>query len=210
MKKQNNEHPKLNKESDSDNDVIFSFDRLKKLLLGKEYGTQELKHTVQVYQFADCLLNEQKVSNHLSKKIILISSILHDLGRYIFVDLSRHHTEISADELIPFISKSIRKNSKVLGAIHRCVCHHSLRSKEKPETIEEKIIFDADNLSIFTKFGVVRWFFKAETWGESKNIQNAEQALENIFQKAERGDLFYLPKSKEILKTLFYTTKYRD
>jgi hypothetical protein len=85
----------------------------------------------------------------------------------------------------------------------------SARSKEKPETIPEKIVFDADNLAASTKFGVSGWFFKAESWGKVKTVQKAEENLENIFQKARRGQLFYFQSSREILKGLFYVTKYR-
>lgn len=200
---------KTNNDISSDADVIFSFERLKKLLSSKEYGVQELKHTVEVFKFAKRLITSQEALSRSSEKIILIASILHDLGRYALIDSSRHHTEISAEELIPFLSKPIGKNTEILGSVHRCVCRHSLGSKEKPETMEEKIIFDADNLSIFTKFGVNRWFFKAESWGGSKTVQEAEQALEKLFQKALRDELFYLPISKETLKSLFYTIRYR-
>lgn len=205
----NNKLTALREKADSDPDILFSLEKLGKLLLKKEYGVQELEHVIQVCDFAGRLMKIQRVSACSTRKVVFVASVLHDLGTYLFENSSVHHTEISIENLRPFLSQPLRQDGKTAVSIQRCIRRHSVRSKERPKTVPEKIVFDADNLAVFTKFGVSRWFFKAESWGRVKTVQKAEEDLENIFKKARRGQLFYFQSSQEILRGLFYVTKYR-
>lgn len=138
----------------------------------------------------------------LIKKIVLISAIIHDIGRC--EDIPGGHTAITENGLAKYLPEDIASDGVCLGKIRSCVARHSISSKEKPETLIEKIIFDADNLTIFTLFGFKRWFFKAESWGKSKTILEAEAPLLRFHKDVIDGEFLYLLKSIEIAKKSFY------
>ena len=186
---------------EKDEGALFTFKKVQSLLSLRLYGEQELEHTIDVCNLALDLLNKEKVQDPDVAKIVAIASLVHDVGRYLEDKSSQHHTEITVDKLAGFVHIG---DFEFAQQIAKCVQRHSSSSKEKPDSLEEKIVFDADNLSIFTEFGVKRWFFKAETWGHAMGVQEADMALKEMFTQGTEGNFFYLKSSLTILKQSFY------
>ncbi len=156
---------------------------------------QEIAHLKQVATFSKELWKKNKNSKVFSEKIVTFTAIIHDIGRYI-PDV-RNHTQITLKEItkyidIPFLSKD---QIQIIKAIQ----HHSLSSKNRPQSMLDKIIFDADNLTIFTPLGIARWYFKAESWGKV-NLEEATATLIRISKQAQENKLFYLRQSWKVFK----------
>jgi len=182
--------------------IEFSFDKVFELLRERKYGEQEVLHTLEVYNFASELLDLEKIGDTDVREIVMIASLIHDVGRYLKGESIRHHTDVSLKQLKDFICPAdLGLGERIL----KCVQRHSTSSKEKPQTVEEKIVFDADHLTVFTEFGFKRWFFKAEDWGHISTVQEADRELVGLFDKAKSGNLFNLKSSSAILKQTFYS-----
>lgn len=185
----------------TDPSIGYSFNKVLGLLENREYGKQELIHCLEVYAFASELLDRENINDPEIIEIVKIASLIHDVGRYLEDDITGGHTNVSLKQLTQFINPiNLTSGKRIL----KCVQRHSTSSKEKPQIIEEKIVFDADNLSVFSEFGFKRWFFKAENWGHVSTVQEADSELARLFSEAKSGNLFNLNSSREILKQTFY------
>ena len=159
------------------------FDELKRHLSNSHYQFQEIAHAKQVLNYAEQLVDPERSS----RRIVVPSSILHDIANYDprFKD---------PQTLLRYIEDLMGKygyTPEESGKIVRCMIRHSRRSTETPETIDEKVVFDADNLTILTPYGIVRWFFMAKEWGNVITMERAVQDLLEIRKQIERGELFY-------------------
>ena len=190
------------KESAKENSVSYSLDRVTELLARREYCQQELQHILEVYSFAVVLLQQEGMTDDSTRKVVLIAAIIHDVGKYLEDESLKYHTELTSQHMTQFIDSSVE--SELIDRVLKCAQRHSSSSKQKPETLEERIVFDADNLTIFTEFGFKRWFFKAENWGHVKNVQVADTQLANLYEIARSGKFLYLASSKKLLGESFY------
>lgn len=186
----------------SDSDIKDTFLKVKERLLNEKFGQQEIMHIEEVTLFADKLAKLKKINNGNYKALIL-ASLIHDIGRC-YPEFS-HHTLITDNYIDKYLNKKISNNYKIKNKIYRCVKTHSTGSKLKAESIIEKILFDADNLTIFTFFGFKRWFFKAESWGKANTLQEADESLKKIFNLALKNQFFEFRKSKELMLISFYS-----
>lgn len=187
-----------------DETVLFSVAEFSKLLEKRRYGRMELEHTQEVINFAMNLCGRLSGLNKDQIKIVLLAAILHDSGQYLEDPELKHHTDIGLNNLRDFLHPELLKYVDQVEKIVGCIQKHSMGGKNKPESLEEKIIFDADNLTIFTNFGYKRCFFKAEDWGKCFNLQDADSAYHEISKQAEMNKFFYLPESLNIFKETFY------
>jgi len=182
---------------------LFSLRKVVSLLSNRDYFQQETQHVIEVCTFANELLEFEGVTNKDSRNVVLVASAIHDVGRFLEGNFVRRHSEVDLNSIAPFISPQISKEH--CKRILNCVQRHSTSSKIPPSSLEEKIVFDADNLTIFTNFGYKRWFFKAEDWGHVKDLTQADQTLKQLFELATRGEFFYLESSQKILVDSFYS-----
>lgn len=196
------------KEIAGESSVLYSLEKIIGLLSEREYDQQELQHTLEVYDFSVKLLQEEEIQDNDVRKVVLIAAIVHDVGRYLEDESIKHHTELTDQHITGFIDPLMEP--ELVDRILKCAQRHSLGSKQKPETLEEKIVFDADNLTIFTEFGFKRWFFKAEDWGKVKNAQEADAQLADLYQMARSGELLHLASSRKILRESFYARTFEN
>ncbi len=101
-------------------------------------------------------------------EILICAAYLHDIGRK-YQDETKGaicHAAKSATLAEPFINKlSIDENRK--NNIIRCIKSHRFRGKNIPNTLEAKILFDADKLDSIGAIGVARAFLFAGEIGAS-------------------------------------------
>lgn len=174
--------------------------RVNKQVLKSPVGIQEMEHINQVIYFSS-LLSQKLNLNSEDSFICLAAAILHDVGR--FYSFS-HHTDIDILTLQSYLKFRQKINNSIINQIHTCVQRHSTSSLVKPQNLLEKIVFDADNLTVFTWFGIKRWFFKAESWGKSSNLIEAESELIRLKKLILNDEFLFLPQSRKIAKSLFY------
>lgn len=151
-------------------DLRFSWEKLTFTLRSYKYGDQELLHNYEVLIFANKIIKKRR--NQLSifsKKIVYLACMLHDIGRYKFERVLNKHTEIKRNHLTGLLKRDLL-NRELSESVLKSIQRHSVNSQERPQNIEEKIVFDSDNLTLFTKLGYARWFFNAQEWGGDTSL----------------------------------------
>lgn len=135
-----------------------------------------------------------------AKQIVLkISALLHDCGR---IDekndpLRRNHAEISAEKALNFlISNDFKLHQVDIDNIIHSIRAHSFSNEICPETLEAKILSDADKLDALGAIGLFRTIgFTVQNKG---GINQVIEHLENKILKLK--DQLYLDISKNIAK----------
>jgi len=101
-------------------------------------------------------------------EILICAAYLHDIGRK-YQDESKGavcHAEKSAILAEPFIKALNIKENRKKNIIH-CIKSHRFRGDNIPNTLEAKILFDADKLDSIGAIGVARAFLFAGEIGAS-------------------------------------------
>lgn len=88
--------------------------------------------------------------------ILAAACLLHDIGREAqYADPSVDHAQAGAEAALPFLLRSGwpgERAERVCAAIRQ----HRYRSEEPPESLEAKILFDADKLDVTGAMGIAR------------------------------------------------------
>jgi uncharacterized protein len=94
--------------------------------------------------------------------IIEAAALLHDIGRYIEMENSGKfcHAEFGAAEAKKILEK-YDLEKKISENIIHCIISHRYRNEYIPETIEAKVIYDADKLDTIGAVGIARNFIFA-------------------------------------------------
>ena len=107
------------------------------------------EHINRVVKIATFLAKKEKANVEL----VQIGALLHDIGWA----AGNPHNETGA-KLAKKILKEINYPSEKSEKIIRIILHHPLAFKDKLETLEEKIVWDADKIDLLGVVGVVRAF----------------------------------------------------
>ena len=130
-------------------------------------------------------------------RILRISALLHDVGRINQgnnIKLS-NHAEVSAEMALEFLRASeLSLSQEDLERIVHAIRAHSFSNDVVPETLEAKILSDADKLDALGAIGLYRTIgFTVQNEG---GINKVIEHLENKILKLK--DQMYLDVSKEI------------
>jgi uncharacterized protein len=152
-------------------------------------------HTMRVYKLCLRIGNEKDV-NHI---VLKIAALLHDIGR-IKEDKKlqkRNHAELSAEMALSFINaQEFQLSHKAKTNIIHSIRAHSFSNNVGPDTLEAKILSDADKLDALGAVGLYRTIgFTLQNQGGIKQVISH---LENKILKLK--DNLFLDNSKMIAK----------
>lgn len=122
-----------------------------------------------------------------------LAVLMHDLGRY--VQGPEHHAEVSADlagKMLRALGYEEDKVNRVCGAIR----DHSYSLGREPDSVEGKILSDADKIDAIGAVGVARAFTLGGAWGRS--LENTLKHLEEKLLKLH--ERLYLDISKKLAR----------
>lgn len=89
--------------------------------------------------------------------VTFFSGWLHDIGRDKESELGEHHAVISADMTKQFIiSNKLELSQKEIEHIIECIVCHSYSAGKEPQSIEAKILSDADKIDALGSIGIYR------------------------------------------------------
>lgn len=135
----------------------------------EEGGSHGPDHTERVFQ------NAMAIGRSMGARLDILApaALLHDIGRS---QESRSkgglcHADIGADMAEPIL-RELGYSKEDRTAICRCIRSHRFRGDTEPESLEEKILFDADKLDSIGAVGVGRAFLFAGQIGA--RLHNAE------------------------------------
>ena len=122
-------------------------------------GCHDWDHTFRVFNNALKIAEGEQKEHKIDILTVKAAALLHDIGR---VEELKQNGKIChaalGFKLTPTILKECGfSDATIIANIAECVKRHRFRGKhEKPETIEQKIIFDADKLDSIGAVGIGR------------------------------------------------------
>ena len=142
--------------------------------------------------------------------VLIAACLLHDVGRQEqFADPSLCHARVGARKAYEFLVENGFDEDFALRVRH-CILAHRFRKSNPPETVEEKLLFDADKLDVTGAIGIARTLMYSGqncralySVTESGQIRDGEGDAEDSFfreYKFKLGkiyDRFYTKKGRE-------------
>lgn len=160
-------------------------------------------HVLRVLRMAERLATEEGAD----LEVVRAAALLHDAsGAETGGEGRQEHQHLSA----AFAAKVLATEGwpeERIAAVQHCIRAHRYRGDEKPESLEAKILFDADKLDVIGAFGVARtlaydvvmgWPFYAEP---SQKFRETGEKEAGETHSSYHEYLFKLSKIKERLFT---------
>lgn len=184
------------------------------------YAAHDLDHILRVYHLCMLLAEDQKDVN---LEVLIPAALLHDIAR------RKEDEDVTGEidhalagaEMAGRILQNLGYEPSRIDAVRRCISAHRFRSGFTPETVEAKILFDADKLDVIGAVGIARSFMLAGEHGEKiynevpldeylhdnvgpngriKDVSKHTANLEFELKLKRIPDRLYTEKAKEIAK----------
>ena len=109
-------------------------------------------HSLRVYQLGEWLAQLEGADI----EIVRVAALLHDsCGSSPTSDLRQEHHLASAEFAEQVLTGEGWQKDRIEAVLH-CIRAHRFRSTEQPQTIEAKVLFDADKLDVIGAIGIAR------------------------------------------------------
>lgn len=181
--------------------------KAKKFFVGAS-GCHDWSHVERVLGLALGIAKKEKADIGIVK----IAVYLHDIGRKeeMITGGKICHEEKGA-ELAERILSQYDFDEKIKDNIKHCILSHRYRNDRKPETIEAKILFDADKLDSIGAVGVARDFLFVGHSGSNclytgNEKRLAKNAANYSFTKEDSALLEYYYKLKKVKSKMLTKT----
>ena len=144
--------------------------------------------------------------------VLVAACLLHDIGRAAqFSDRKHNHAKVGADMAHAFLLARDWPKPKAKH-VKDCIASHRYRGKKQPETLEAKILFDADKLDACGALGIARTLQYGGITGEPLYLLDENGTIlaggggeedSSFFQEynyklANLYGRFYTPRAKEL------------
>ncbi len=148
------------------------------------------EHVSRVYTLA-LLIAEREGGNRF---IIGMAALLHDLGRTAPRTETAHHADLSVS-LATTLMRAHSVPQTQQGAILHAIIAHSFSRKVEPQTLEARIVRDADRLDGLGAIGILRWAITAtvrhtpyayhpqDPFGEGHALDDRQYMLDHFSSK---------------------------
>ncbi len=157
-----------------------------------KYGREPFEfHFIPVAKYAEELANELKAD----KEVVLLAAWLHDIGSIVNGRGEHHITGAKiAEEKLKEFGYPLERIELIKG----CILNHRGSRQDSRESLEEKIIAEADAISTFD---AIAGLFKAALVYEGKT---QDEARKSVRQKLEnKWNQLHLENSKRIVRPKF-------
>jgi uncharacterized protein len=109
-------------------------------------------HVNRVYKLALYIAEREKADRF----IVALAALMHDLGHTIKRTHNEHHADVSVR-----LAGEIMQNSHIpldlQDPVKHAILTHSFSRGMEPETIEARVVHDADQLDALGAIGIMRW-----------------------------------------------------
>lgn len=135
-------------------------------------SAHNLDHVFRVYNL--CLLIS-KYEKDVDLAILTPAALLHDIAR---VEESEDTTgeidhAVLGSEIAGEILRKLEYEEEKIEKIKHCIIAHRFRTGHQPNTIEAKILFDADKLDVIGASGIARTFMLAGQFGQRLTVNES-------------------------------------
>jgi uncharacterized protein len=153
-------------------------------------------HTERVLAMAEHIASSEKDADPF---IVIASAILHDIARIDEVESTgtRCHAELGSEMAYEFLTANGLDHARA-DIVRRCILSHRYRNDHKPDTIEAKILYDADKLDSTGAIGVGRGFLFSGEVGARLHNPDIDVNLTKAYSKEDTAYREYLVKMRYI------------
>lgn len=156
-----------------------------------ESGSHGLDHVIRVTRLCE-MIGEREDAD---MRVLIPAALLHDIARSLEETKGIPHEEEGARMAEEFLLR-IQYDTSLIPDIAGAIRTHRYRSKRRPETLEAKILSDADKLDAMGATGIARTFMQS---GEQH--RDMRDSLEHIDDKLLKlYDLMYTNSAREIAR----------
>lgn len=140
-------------------------------------SAHNLDHVIRVHKLA---LKIAQSEENVDFKILETATLLHDIAR---VKESEDNSgtidhALLGSQMAQKILEDLHYSSEEIEKIKHCIVTHRFRTGNEPQSIEAKILFDADKLDAIGAMGIVRSFMLAGQHGQTiEHIEDIESYL---------------------------------
>lgn len=116
---------------------------------------QNVHDTAHVYRV---LYNGLRIAQTLpaaNREVVILSCLLHDIGREGAKDSMESHATIGAQMAYRFLTRH-KAPKEICTHVRNCIVTHSHKQGLEPESLEAKILYDADKLDLTGAIGTAR------------------------------------------------------
>jgi uncharacterized protein len=117
-------------------------------------SAHDFDHIMRVYKNVEKISKTEKVN----KKLVLSAALLHDLVSYPKSDKRSKNSSIESAKKSKLILKKYDFTEKEIKIISDAIAEHSFSQNKIPQTIEGKVLQDADRLDALGAIGIARVF----------------------------------------------------
>lgn len=175
-----------------------SFQELKEKV--KEKMNSERRTSAHDFAHIERVLKNAEVIGKIEgadMEIVRYAALFHDYVRGAEHEEKENHALLSAEAAESILLKYLPKEK--VEKISKAIKAHSRRSKVKPESMEEKVIYDADKLDLSGAVGVARYLIQGEELGWSIR-KVAETYLKRARRILEEGNWCYTETGKKMVE----------
>lgn len=167
-------------------------------------SAHNLDHIFRVYELCMKIARTEK---NVDMDILIPSALLHDIARVEESKDSSGQTDhaLLGSEVAEIILKKQNYNFEAIEKIKHCIRSHRFRSNREPQSIEAKILFDADKLDAIGAVGIARSFMLAGQYGQSLNSENTSEKDLDL-NSADNGRLKDVSKHSPMIE---YEVKFK-
>lgn len=109
-----------------------------------------------IYRVLYVALDIARTECNVDYDVLITSCLLHDIGRKEqFENPTLCHAEVGAEKAFHFLIDAGYENS-FAGKVSNCIRAHRFRSSTPPDSLESKILFDADKIDVTGALGIAR------------------------------------------------------
>lgn len=153
-------------------------------------SAHDAEHIYRVLQNAKAIA---KAEIKVDEDILITACLLHDIGRpEQFADPTVCHAQVGAKKAAAFLT-GLGMDEAFIEAVCHCIRTHRFSNRVTPQTIEAKILFDADKLDVTGPLGIARTLqyqgkhdYPLYTRLPDGKIANQEDAEKSFFQEYHR------------------------
>lgn len=161
----------------------FVKEKAEKLFDGAR-GSHDWEHTLRVYSLCERIGPAEKAD----MDVLRVAAYLHDIGRadQDSTNGAVCHAEKGAEMAWPIVKELPLAENQRTNIIH-CIRAHRFRGKNRPETTEAKVLFDADKLDAIGAVGVARAFLFAGEVGARLHNSDLKVEESKPYSKEDTG-----------------------
>ena len=109
-----------------------------------------------VYRVLYTALDLASAEENVDMDVLIAACLLHDVGRQEqFADPSLCHAQVGAKKAYDFLMEN-GFDEAFAQQVRHCILAHRFRKSNPPESVEAKILFDADKLDVTGAIGIAR------------------------------------------------------